>query len=182
MRIPTPCVKTLLSLSVLGIACASPAMAQIKPVEAGVIWSDLDARQKCPAIAKQNKGRWTLKWWTAGSANMAVCEVDILVRGVNAGTVSNQNDVNTNCPRVAQQQRARWTKQWSRQGSTLICELDFTLRELDAGFIATQNQAQQKCQALAQQHKALWTGRWQTTQPGQMSVCQLNFEQQPITE
>ena len=47
-----------------------------RPVEAGPIWNQADANQKCPALASANGGNWTGGWWTTQEGVMSVCEIE----------------------------------------------------------------------------------------------------------
>jgi hypothetical protein len=47
----------------------------VREIEAGPIWSQMDAETKCPAVAKANGGVWTGQWHTTVPAQMSVCEV-----------------------------------------------------------------------------------------------------------
>jgi hypothetical protein len=56
-------------------ALSAPAFADNITVEAGPIWSQADAEQKCPPLAAQQGGSWTGGWWTTVQGSMSVCEV-----------------------------------------------------------------------------------------------------------
>ena len=53
------------------------AQAQSLNIEAGPIWNQADANQKCPRIAARAKGAWTGQWWTTQPGKMSVCQVNI---------------------------------------------------------------------------------------------------------
>lgn len=55
--------------------CASMGKASKRAVEAGPIWNQADANEKCPLIAAQNNGTWTGQWWTTVQGRMSVCEI-----------------------------------------------------------------------------------------------------------
>ncbi|KMT66969.1 mannan-binding lectin [Catenovulum maritimum] len=46
-----------------------------KAINAGPIWNQNDAKQKCPRVASQNGGKWTGGWWTTVQGKMSVCEI-----------------------------------------------------------------------------------------------------------
>ncbi|MGB1311654.1 MAG: mannan-binding protein [Leucothrix sp.] len=171
------CVTSLLFTCL--VSGSAFAASQIKkPLEAGPIANDAEAQKKCTYLARQNRARWTGQWWSIASGDMAVCELEVLVRDINAGRqLSNKQEATSVCPTLAQKYRARWTGQYRTDSHTRqsVCQLDYSVRELDAGFIKNQNHAKNRCQQMAQQNKARWTGRWRTTIQGRMSVCQLNF-------
>lgn len=47
----------------------------IETIEAGPIWSQMDAEKKCPAVAKSNGGSWNGQWRTTVPGRMSVCEI-----------------------------------------------------------------------------------------------------------
>lgn len=46
-----------------------------RTVEAGPIWNQADAEQKCPRIARQYNAQWTGHWWTTVQGKMSVCQI-----------------------------------------------------------------------------------------------------------
>lgn len=46
-----------------------------RAIDAGPIWNQNDANNKCPQIASRNGGTWTGGWWTTVQGKMSVCEV-----------------------------------------------------------------------------------------------------------
>jgi hypothetical protein len=48
-------------------------------------------------------------------------------------------------------------------------------RAIEAGPIWNQRDAETKCNNKARELRGEWTGQWWTTQPGRMSVCQIEF-------
>ena len=63
--------------ALLYLALPSAAWAQTRTisVEAGPIWSQSDAEQKCPQVAKENRGTWNGQWRTTVPGRMSVCEI-----------------------------------------------------------------------------------------------------------
>ncbi len=54
-----------------------PAPGAIRrPIEAGPLWHDGDAKQKCPSLCTPH-GRWTGAWWTTIQGRMSVCECEL---------------------------------------------------------------------------------------------------------
>jgi hypothetical protein len=50
----------------------------VESIEAGPIWSQSDAQQKCAEVAKKNGGTWNGQWRTTVPGRMSVCEVRLL--------------------------------------------------------------------------------------------------------
>jgi hypothetical protein len=131
------CVIAALGI-LLGVALPFAASAQPEQinVEAGPIWSQSDAEQKCPGIAKANGGTWTGQWKTTVPGQMSVCEVRFsssrrkyVVKNVEAGPIWSQSDAERKCPEVAKANDATWTGQWNTTvpGSMSVCELRLPL-------------------------------------------------------
>lgn len=49
--------------------------ARVRNVDAGPIWNQADAEQKCPVVAYAVHGRWTGQWVTTEQGRMSVCEI-----------------------------------------------------------------------------------------------------------
>ncbi|WP_197460226.1 mannan-binding lectin [Sphingorhabdus sp. M41] len=54
---------------------APPPASRTRNVNAGPIWSQQDARTKCPAVAASQGGEWTGQWRTTVQGRMSVCEI-----------------------------------------------------------------------------------------------------------
>lgn len=170
---------TFISLPVLTSAlllslATTPALAIIKPIEAGPIANAQEAQVRCPMIAQQNNGSWTQKWWGIASGNMAVCEIDVRKHEYNAGGfIANQQQANQMCPRIAAKHRAQWKGQWrvTIPGRMATCKLSFGTREVDVGFIRNQQEANLRCKAAALREDSKWDGTWRTQ--GSTSFCRL---------
>ena len=63
-------------LSVLMFS-ASPAASEprARGVQAGPIWNQIDAEQKCPDVARRAGGTWTGEWLTTKPGEMSLCDV-----------------------------------------------------------------------------------------------------------
>jgi hypothetical protein len=48
---------------------------RVRDVEAGPIWSEDDARVKCPVAAYAVRGVWTGEWRTIRRGEMSVCSI-----------------------------------------------------------------------------------------------------------
>ena len=46
-----------------------------KAIQAGPIWSQKDAKVKCPRLARSVNGKWTGHWWTTQQGKMSVCQI-----------------------------------------------------------------------------------------------------------
>jgi Mannan-binding protein len=62
-------------MSVCELRLPSSNGRNVREVEAGPIWSQMDAERKCPALAKANGGVWTGQWRTTVPGQMSVCEL-----------------------------------------------------------------------------------------------------------
>jgi hypothetical protein len=122
--------------ALLGLASPSGAWAQTRTiaVEAGPIWSQSDARTKCPEVAKANGGVWNGQWRTTVPGRMSVCELSFpssnrkyVVEPIEAGPIWNQSDAEKKCPNVAKTNGGAWTGQWRTTvpGSMSVCEIRF---------------------------------------------------------
>lgn len=178
--------SAILSLSIAAI----PALAAQKiEVEAGAIWNQADAQNKCPQVAAANGGVWTGQWRTTVPGRMSVCEIRLSkpngrrVENVEAGPIWNDSDAQSKCPGVASASGGVWTGQWHTTipGRMSVCEVRFSgrrppiVKEFNAGPIFSQADAQTKCPQVAASNGGVWTGQWRTTVPGQMSVCEVRI-------
>jgi Mannan-binding protein len=110
----------LLAVTCAGAVFARPLPAQAKApinVEAGPIWNQADAQNRCPQVAQTNGGVWAGQWHTTVPGRMSVCEVRFPSKprpktiDVEAGPIWNQADAQTKCPRVAQANDGVWDGQ-----------------------------------------------------------------------
>jgi hypothetical protein len=62
-------------MSVCEIAGGQGGGGRDRWVEAGPIWNQSDADQKCPKVARSVGGKWTGQWKTTRPGQMSVCEV-----------------------------------------------------------------------------------------------------------
>lgn len=157
----------------------------VQDVEAGPIWNQADAEDKCPRVAAAANGRWTGQWRTLSTGGTSVCQVARPqppsasdARRVEAGPIWNQDDAGKKCPVAAAAVHGRWTGQWvtTEQGRMSVCEVAGPPprpREVDAGPIWNQADAELKCPVAAFAVHGRWTGQWRTTREGRASVCQV---------
>lgn len=182
LRIQSNRKKAALSLSIPAITGAlllslitTPALATVKPLEAGPIANAQEAQVKCPRLAQQHNASWTGKWWSIASGNMAVCEIDVRKGEYNAGGfIANQQQANQMCQATAAKHQAKWTGRWrvTVPGQMAVCALSFGVRDVDVGFIRNQGEAELRCNAAALREQSTWTKKWHTK--GNTSYCQLN--------
>jgi serine/threonine-protein kinase len=57
-----------------GVDIVVAAPPPTRSVEAGPIWSQDDAKKKCPAVCAKANGGWTGHWWTTVEGKMSVCQ------------------------------------------------------------------------------------------------------------
>lgn len=87
-------------------------------VDAGPIWNNADAQQKCPAVC--GGLRWNGQWTTTVPGQMSVCGT---AQGVDVpvGPIWNQADAQSKCP--TQLGRVTWGGQWTTTvpGKMSVC-------------------------------------------------------------
>lgn len=87
-------------------------------VEAGPIWSDSDAKAKCPKVCSSLE--WNGQWTTTEQSKMSVCGtkqgVDIPI-----GPIWNNDDAKAKCP--TQIAKVTWSGQWTttKEGEMSVC-------------------------------------------------------------
>ncbi|TKD01354.1 mannan-binding lectin [Polyangium fumosum] len=87
-------------------------------VNAGPIWNNADAQNKCPAVCSGLQ--WNGQWTTTVPNQMSVCGT---VQGVDVpvGPIWNNDDAQTKCP--SQISRVTWSGQWTTTvwGQMSVC-------------------------------------------------------------
>jgi hypothetical protein len=122
------------AVALLGITLPSVASAQSRTieVEAGPIWSQTNAEQRCPEVARANGGVWDGRWHTTVPGTMSVCSVRVrasrhkyTVEEVEAGPIWNQADAQRKCSQIATANGGVWDGQWRTTvpGRMSVCEL-----------------------------------------------------------
>ncbi|MGA2760803.1 MAG: mannan-binding lectin [Candidatus Cybelea sp.] len=120
------------ALLFLVLPCAAWAQARTISAEAGPIWSQGDAQQKCPGVAKARGGTWDGQWRTTVPGRMSVCEVRLspskeikIVEPIEAGPIWSQSDAESKCAEVARKNGGTWTGHWKTTvpGSMSVCEI-----------------------------------------------------------
>jgi hypothetical protein len=116
---------TLMLLVVCLAATAQAAMAAANcTVNAGPIWNQNDANQKCPTTCNAGYGPWTGQWWTTQPGQMSVCQCGANEKSFDAGPIWNQQDANKKCPAVCKTQQGTWSGQWwtTVPGKMSVCQ------------------------------------------------------------
>ncbi len=117
---------------VLAVLAAAPASAV--DVQAGPIFNNMDAQNKCPNVCRQNgNGRWTGQWHTIQGTATSVCDCDVPSRPVTpssatqwveAGPLFSQFDAQNKCPNVCQRSGGgTWDGNWktTEPGRMSVC-------------------------------------------------------------
>lgn len=107
-------------------------------IPAGPIWSNEDAKEKCPIVCAAHLGKWTGQWRTVVPNVMSVCECefDTEVSGetkleidVIAGPIWDNDDAKKKCPIVCASYGGEWTGVWNTPkeswGKMSICRCKF---------------------------------------------------------
>jgi arylsulfatase A-like enzyme len=118
------CLFIALLLSVIGTA--DLALAQVcADIEAGPLWNQSDAQNKCPQTCQQY-GSWNGQWRTTVQGSMSICQCCFdksAKAAIESGPLWNQSDAQNKCPQTCQQYGS-WTGQWwtTVQGRMSVCE------------------------------------------------------------
>ncbi|HEY8021322.1 MAG TPA: mannan-binding lectin [Thermoanaerobaculia bacterium] len=118
--------RMILVVVLLSIVVAAHAAlaANVCTVNAGPIWNQQDANQKCPATCNNGYGPWTGQWWTTVQGQMSVCQCGANNKSFDAGPIWNQPDANKKCPTVCKTASGTWTGQWwtTVPGKMSVCQ------------------------------------------------------------
>ena len=124
----------VIGAAMLGLALPPGVSAQTQKtaVDAGPIWNQADAEEKCPQVAASYGGVWDGQWRTTVPGTMSVCEVKYVgrpgkyvVKEVDAGPIWNQGDADKKCAELANAKGGVWDGQWRTTvpGTMSVCEL-----------------------------------------------------------
>ncbi len=116
-----------------------------RDVNAGPIWNQGHANQRCPQVCASSRGSWTGQWRTTVPGRMSVCEC-----AVRGGFRPPPPPVVAPAP---------------------VQPVAPVARDIPAGPIWNQGHANQRCPQVCASSRAAWNGQWRTTVPGRMSVC-----------
>jgi len=152
-------------------------------INAGQIWSQTHADQRCKQLAKQNKGRWTGNWSEKTDSKPSYCQVEVLIPpkknpthkmvNIDAGRIWSQDHANQRCNALAKINKGKWTGKFSTINHKSSCEIRVALVppkpkpthkmvNVDAGRIWSKQHANHRCAALAKNNKGQWTGKYAT--------------------
>ncbi|MEI6430437.1 MAG: mannan-binding lectin [Pseudanabaena sp. ELA607] len=116
--------KLLLSLGTLilggSVLLGFSSKAFAVDIQAGPIWNNTDAQDKCPVAVQPYGVSWNGHWTTIVEGKMSVCKTnetslpEIKLPGdVKAGPIWNNQDAKSKCPIVAAAVNGVWTGQWT---------------------------------------------------------------------
>jgi len=130
-------VKKMIGVMIVGIVIGmaqAAISAQNCTVNAGPIWNQADANQKCPATCSAGYGPWTGQWWTTVPNQMSVCQCVAPAPAFDAGPIWNQADANKKCPTVCKNNSGTWTGQWwtTVQGKMSVCQCSVCTPQTEA--------------------------------------------------
>ena len=130
-------MKKMIGVMIVGIVIGmaqAAISAQNCTVNAGPIWNQADANQKCPATCSAGYGPWTGQWWTTVPNQMSVCQCVAPAPAFDAGPIWNQADANKKCPTVCKNNSGTWTGQWwtTVQGKMSVCQCSVCTPQTEA--------------------------------------------------
>jgi len=109
-------------------------------IDAGRIWNQDHANQRCSALAKINKGQWTGKFSTTN--NRSSCELKVALNqpkpkpkpthkmvDVAAGYIWSEQHANQRCAELAKSNRGQWTGQYKIQSNKSTCQLKVAINQ-----------------------------------------------------
>lgn len=101
---------------VISFAISSNALAI--DINAGPIWSNADAKAKCPSVCSDLK--WNGQWTTTVPGEMSVCGTTAGV-DIPVGPIWNNNDAQTKCPSGLS--KVNWNGNWTTTvpGKMSVC-------------------------------------------------------------
>jgi len=161
-------------------------------IDAGRLWSQSHANQRCKQLAKKNNGRWTGNWSEKTADKPSYCQVEVLipppknpthkVMNIDAGRIWSQDHANHRCNALAKNNKGQWTGKFSTINHKSTCEIKIALVppkpkpthkmvNVDAGRIWSSQHANHRCKALAKNNKGQWTGKYETK--NNRSSCQI---------
>lgn len=152
-------------------------------IDAGRIWNQSHAAQRCKQLAKANKGRWTGNWSERSETKPSFCQIEVLippkrkpthkVMNVDAGRIWSQPHANQRCAAIAKINKGQWTGKFSTINHKSTCEVRVALVPpkpkpthkmiyVDVGRVWNKAHANQRCAAVAKTNKGQWTGKYST--------------------
>jgi hypothetical protein len=116
-------------MALIAAALMLAPAAAAEDIDAGPIWSNIDAQTKCPGVCASAGGSWNGNWVTVAPGQSSVCKCDIKRGGgatdYDAGPIWNDADARTKCPAVCTSHKRSWNGNWRTtvvgQMSTCSC-------------------------------------------------------------
>jgi hypothetical protein len=151
----------------------APAPPKAKDVEAGPIFDQAEAEQKCPTVCKPPT-KWNGRWHTTQAQMMSVCACvepappppppppppAVKTAELEAGPLFDQKAADAKCPQVCKAP-ATWTGAWrtTKRGVMSVCTCQEPLvKTVETSSIKSSADAKTKCtKACAPQQ---WNGDW----------------------
>lgn len=129
---------------------STPAAARhdVRSIEVGPIWNQMDADRKCPEAARRAGGTWTGQWRTTRPGQASECDIRMERHGGFQ-------------PTLGQDHMFGHDHKYRKE------------RSVEVGPIWNQMDADRKCPEAARRAGGTWTGQWRTTQPGRVSECDI---------
>lgn len=104
-------MKKLLLAALVGFFFSSTGHAV--DINAGPIWNNGDAQQKCPNVCKSQNMNWNGNWTTTIPGQMSVCGCNPKQsKDIEAGPIWSNADAQTKCPNVCSAQKMTWNGNW----------------------------------------------------------------------
>lgn len=182
---------------------------KLMDIDAGRIWSQEHANQRCNALAKINKGQWTGKFSTIN--HKSTCELKVALRppkpkpthkmvNIAAGRIWSKAHAEQRCNALARINKGQWTGKHTTTNNKSSCELKVAInhtattsppkppkanrkiRNVSAGRLMNQRRAEKKCRRIAEEANATWTGNWNMSNGEQQGTCEVRFADMPTSQ
>ena len=107
-------------------------------VDAGRIWSQEHANQRCNALAKINKGQWTGKFSTVN--HKSSCEVKVALVppkpkpthkmvNIDAGRIWSKQHADHRCKALAKNNKGQWTGKYATKNNRSSCQIKVAIKQ-----------------------------------------------------
>lgn len=154
----------------------APTKSKVVDVDAGPLFDQAEATQKCPTVCKAPLV-WNGTWRTTKAAVSSVCGCaepapPPRTRDVEAGPLAGDVEAKAKCPALCPAP-ASWTGTWrtTKPGAMSVCTCqDPATRSVAAGPIWSSDDARARC-TKACKAPLTWNGEWRTTKPGKATSC-----------
>lgn len=118
------CFFAVMLIAGLGLTAAAAAQNACSGVnlEAGPIWNNADAQQKCPEAC--GNYTWNGQWRTTVEGQMSVCGCVPSTVALEAGPIWGNDDAPNKCRNTCGNAGRKWTGQWwtTVQGRMSVCQ------------------------------------------------------------